>query len=135
MEKQSGGCTCYSFADGRALSDRNPVGCSRRASRGLKKGECSRLSLASYRIAFVYERERISGCFGDMSDALRFSNLQAFVRAERTVPERILGQRIAPCCDRICSRQRSHFAIAWQNNIRVHVGCACGVKHKRGWTE
>jgi hypothetical protein len=25
--------------------------------------------------------------------------------------------------------------LAWQSRLRVHVGCACGVKHTRGWTE
>lgn len=66
-----------------------------------------------------------------MSEAMRFS----IEKAPFAVPERILVRptKVAPCWDRICSRERSCFAIAWQNSIRVHVGCACGVKHTRGW--
>ena len=77
---------CLTFLCGctRSLSDRsnNPVGCLSRAGILLFR---SRVSLAwqvpgKYRIAFVYEQEGISGCFGDMSDALeslRFSRHRA----------------------------------------------------------
>lgn len=68
------GCPWCSFAGGRApLSDRsNAVGCLSRARIVSTKGLISlATSLASIVLQVVYEQERISGCFGDMSDAMR----------------------------------------------------------------
>jgi hypothetical protein len=55
------------------LSDRsNAVGCLSRARIVSTKGLISlATSLASIVLQVVYEQERISGCFGDMSDAMR----------------------------------------------------------------
>jgi hypothetical protein len=54
---------------------------------------------------------------------------------ERTVPERIVARELHRAVSGSAPRERSCFDIAWQNRIEVHVGCACGVKHQRGWTE
>ena len=61
------------------------------------------------------------------------------MRAGRTVPERILGsvhvEGKKSWLHRAVTGSVPGSDLAWQNSLRVRYGCACGVKHTRGWPE
>jgi hypothetical protein len=63
---------------------------------------------------------------------------QASCGQGRAVPERILGsmsKKELHGCTVLVTGSLPGSDLAWQSRLRVHYGCACGVKHTRGWTE
>ena len=63
----------------------------------------------------------------------------AIQQASRGQGEQCLSGSWGPCQKKSCTVAVTGSVpgsdLAWQSRLRVHVGCACGVKHTRGWTE